>query len=946
MALFYRMLFIFGLVAGLPENGVAQTRPYVYQHLDREDGLASSIVLAILQDSQGYMWFGTDNGLQRYDGRQFTHYRFELNNPNSLASDIVEALLQDGQGNLWIASPGFVTRFSVQQHTFHRIPIVSAAGASNLPQRWRLQQCEGRILLLSGNGQETYVYHASRNAFVFLLASQLDTLSCSTKTLAPATSLPPPAPYVHLQDKRGAVWAAGEALWVRRPGQTAFEQVPKNSNARYGIDYNQIYSIAQNREGTLWLGTDRGVYFFNPEKQPFFTVEAETMGSANGQPQAPAAITGFLETKAGEVFASSINNGIKVYDQQFRLRCDYSQSATGKPLQAWCLAEDRLNRVWAGSSDGTLLLLENDGAAVVRLSPPALAGQTMVKAATDAAGNIWWGTNKGQLFQHNTEKNSFRQFALQPQIGGQQTGQIQRILFAADGSLWVGTSQAGVLHLHAETGELLHHFATTTRPGGLLSNAVGEITWLNNDTLLVSTNLGLHFLDVKSKQVKALTTADGLPSNTILNLVKASDRYLFFTSQISLSRWDLRTGSFTGYGAHDGLLNESYAFNTGYRLHDGRMLLGTLQGFYYFHPDSLEKSPAPPNVAITGFRIFDKNIPLLADAVKDGGISLAYKQNFFTVEFAALDYYNEAKITYEYQLEGVDPDWRKGGRNRFASYTNLDGGNYRFKVRARRDDGTTSAEVTTLALRIANPFWKSAWFWALVLLVLAAILYGLYKLKVNRLLALQQVRTRIARDLHDDMGSTLSTITIFSDMAKHQVLSDPGLAQGYLDKISRYSHAMMSAMDDIVWSVNPHNDSLQNLVSRMRELATELLEAKDIAFTIQADAGLNTTRLPLESRYDCFMIYKEALNNLAKYADCKQVWIKINTANHMLQLEIIDDGQGFDVQTANSGNGLQNMQKRAQHMKGHLKISSAKGSGTAILLAVPLPKINFKTAKL
>jgi signal transduction histidine kinase len=152
-------------------------------------------------------------------------------------------------------------------------------------------------------------------------------------------------------------------------------------------------------------------------------------------------------------------------------------------------------------------------------------------------------------------------------------------------------------------------------------------------------------------------------------------------------------------------------------------------------------------------------------------------------------------------------------------------------------------------------------------------------------------------------------------------------------------------MDDIVWSINPQNDSLQNLISRMREFAAELLDAKNIAFTIQADAAINTMHLPLESRYDCFMIFKEALNNIAKYSNCRQVRIALKVVGNKLQIEITDNGQGFEVQAASGGNGLLNMQKRALNIKGQLEIKSVLGKGTTILLTAPLPKVIFKPAE-
>ncbi|QMU30668.1 ligand-binding sensor domain-containing protein [Adhaeribacter radiodurans] len=919
----------------------AQSRSYVYQHLDREDGLASSIVLAILQDREGYMWFGTDNGLQRYDGRKFTHYRHQSHNPNSLGSDIIEALLQDTKGNIWIVSPTSITRFSPGQNTFTRIPVLAQFKTNGLPRQWQLQECNSNLLLSSQDGSARAIFNSAKQAFLPVTATEHN-LFCTPAPVNNAVSLPGNEQYNFYKDKQGNTWAGAEQFWVQYAGTATFQRVPPGNLARYSLIYNHIYSITQNKEGTIWLGTDKGIYYFNPEKQRFFTVTT-AFDSEKNTPESDA-VSGFLETITGEIWVSSVNKGLRVYNQQFKLLRTYQPSPKGFIQQASCVIEDRRHQVWAGGN-GMLLQIKNAGISAKPFRFPLLKNQVMVKAALDSSGIIWWGTNTGLLIRHNPTTNQMTPLNLKNQTGGADIGQIKRILLGQDGSLWIATSLNGVFRLNALTGKVMDHYTTATRPHGLLSNETGEMIWLNDSTLVISTNQGLHYLNFKNNNVTYLTTANGLPANAVLNLIKASDKYLFLTTQFSLNRWNLQTKTATGYGIRDGLVNESYAFNTGYQLRDGRLLLGTLQGFYYFHPDSLNNIELPPDVSITGFRIFDRNLPVKESTLRKDGLHLTYNQNFFTIEFAALNYYDDGKISYEYQLQGVDPAWRNAGSNRFASYTNLNGGTYQFKVRARLSDGTLSRQVTSFPLVIAQPFWKTWWFICLILLLLAALGFGIYKLRINRLLALQQVRTRIARDLHDDMGSTLSTITIFSDMAKQQVLTNPAVTQNYLNKISDYSHQMMTTMDDIVWSINPHNDSLQNLTARMREVATELLEAKNIAFSIETDAALNTTRLPLELRYDCFMIFKEALNNIAKYAQCSQVWINLSVTANIFFLKIKDNGQGFDVSTANSGNGLLNMQKRAQNRNGHINIKSGMSQGTTIALAVPLSGINFKPTR-
>ncbi|MDQ4139928.1 MAG: histidine kinase, partial [Bacteroidota bacterium] len=789
---------------------------------------------------------GTDNGLQRYDGRKFIHYRHQLHNPNSLGSDIVEALLQDTKGDIWIVSPSNITRYSPSQNTFNRIPVLASFQPNGLPRQWQLQECNGNLFLTSHDRSAKAIFVAAKQAFLPVTSTKVQNLVCDTLPVNNAVSLPGNERYNLYKDKQGNTWAGAEQFWVQYAGSSTFQPVPQNSTPRYSLVYNHIYSITQNQEGTIWLGTDKGIYYFNPEKQRFFSVAATTK-LENNIPESDA-VSGFLETSSGEIWVSSVNRGLRVYNQQFQLMRTYQSSPNGPIQHASCVIEDRQHRVWAGGNE-MLLQITNATSPAKPFRFPLLKNQVVVKAALDTEGNIWWGTNTGLLIKHNPATNQMLPLDLKVQTGVPNVGQIKRFLLGQDGSLWVATSLAGVAQVNGRTGKVMAHYTTTTKPQGLLSNETGEMIWLNDSTLAISTNQGLHFLNLKNNQVTYLTTADGLPANAILNLIKASDKYLFLTTQFSLSRWSLQTKSSTTYGVREGIVNESYAFNTGYRLRDGRILLGTLQGFYYFHPDSLIQSEPPPDVRITGFRIFDQNIPVKESILPKEGIHLGYNQNFFTIEFASLNYYDDTKINYEYKLEGVDPNWRKAGQNRFASYTNLDGGTYQFKVRARLQDGTTSRQITSFPLVIAQPFWKTWWFLALIILLAALLVFIIYKLRIHRILALQQVRTRIARDLHDDMGSTLSTITIFSDLAKQQALSNPTVTQNYLNKISDYSHQMMEAMDDIVWSINPHNDSLQDLTSRMREVATELLEAKNIDFSIQTDPALNTIRLPLELRY-------------------------------------------------------------------------------------------------
>jgi signal transduction histidine kinase len=246
--------------------------------------------------------------------------------------------------------------------------------------------------------------------------------------------------------------------------------------------------------------------------------------------------------------------------------------------------------------------------------------------------------------------------------------------------------------------------------------------------------------------------------------------------------------------------------------------------------------------------------------------------------------------------------------------------------------------MTEVKLYIKPPFWQTWWFSTSLLFILALLAYVVHDLRVKRLLAVEKLRNRVARDLHDDMGSTLSTINILSSMAKTKMHSDVLKTTEYLGKISDNSQRMMEAMDDIVWSIKPSNDNMQKVTARMREFATSVLEAKDIELDFTVDEAVYDLKLNMEARRDFFLVFKEAVNNAAKYSKAAKVWIKVAVENRKLTLLVKDNGIGFNVKNADTGNGLGNMQKRADGMNGNIQVRSKEGEGTQVTVDLPIVK--------
>jgi signal transduction histidine kinase len=374
------------------------------------------------------------------------------------------------------------------------------------------------------------------------------------------------------------------------------------------------------------------------------------------------------------------------------------------------------------------------------------------------------------------------------------------------------------------------------------------------------------------------------------------------------------------------------------RLTDDRLVFGGNQHLLVFDPRDYRSTQPPPDVTITGFQLNNRYIP--ADSLKNlKRLKIPYSRSAFTIEFASISFLDAGKMTYEYKLEGLEDRWTTMKTAAPVKYNFLPPGNYRFLVRAKNDEGLYSSATTEIVLRIVPPFWRTPWFYLLLGALVACLLYYLHRLRLQRLLHVEKVRSRLARDLHDDMGSTLSTINILSNMALQQKALDEKTSRGYMQTINSSTGQMMEAMDDIVWSINPGNDNMAKILTRMKETAGAVLEPIQVDYQFDVDESAMSLHFSMESRREIFLIFKEALNNIAKYANCNSVVFTLQKRGSTLLLVIEDDGKGFDLNAGRSsvrGNGLRNMKKRAENIKGTLSIDSAPGRGTRLGLSIPL----------
>jgi len=408
---------------------------------------------------------------------------------------------------------------------------------------------------------------------------------------------------------------------------------------------------------------------------------------------------------------------------------------------------------------------------------------------------------------------------------------------------------------------------------------------------------------------------------------------MYFGTTRSLDRFDLETKRIRHYTKADGLA--SNAVRVALRDRDGALWFGALQGISRLIPGPDPPQEQPP-ILISGLRIAGNSQPISAlGETEVSGLVLNPTQNQVSIDFVGLGFAAGENLRYQYRLTGADPDWSAPTDQRTINYASLSPGGYRFMVRAVTADGIISPTPATISFTILPPIWQRWWFVTLALILTGLIATAIIRNRVGRLIELERVRTRIAADLHDDIGSGLSRIAILSEVARHQVSAEVPVGEP-LAVIAGASRDLVDSMSDIVWAINPNKDQLSDLVQRMRRFASDLFTARRIEFRFQAPGEEQARKIGAELRRQVFLIFKEAVNNIARHSACTEAQIEMRVENRWLMMRVVDNGPGFDPAQISDGQGLTSMRARAESLGGELQIISNEGKGTEVLVKVPL----------
>jgi signal transduction histidine kinase/ligand-binding sensor domain-containing protein len=749
-----------------------------------------------------------------------------------------------------------------------------------------------------------------------------------------------------LQDSKGAIWfGSGEGELFRYSPKVGYiEYIPPNVQDPYGFHSDGVVNcLYEDGEGNIWTGTARGIDIFNPKRQKFHSVSIV-------DPHTPAvdpthSLLNFLERPNGDIWIATFGDGIFVVDKSLQFKVHYTADK-GNPHNprhlphddVWSLLQKPDGRIIIGSQHGWISLYDPATGIFDNQQPPELHKLTVANLAFDKNKNVWMALYLG-LGKWDRKKDSFTYYPqFIPFQGVVPTVPIDLTIDDHNG-IWVATIAHGLqrFDLAAE------RFVEIDTPQNHCPNSISSVALQSiirmNDTLLAmgTSDAGIDILNQSTGKFTYITTRDGLPSNNVSALFYHSHQLWAATEQ-GLCRIDLLSKQITAYGPEDGISGNDFTdMLRFYKLKDGHLLAGYKGGLVYFDPDSTGLREPPKDVTITNIRVFEQS--LSPDSILHGSDTarFSYRQNFIGIHYASLSYAASDQMRYYYQLEGVDKNWVDAGSRRFADYTDLPGGRYLFKVRCENRDRISCAHLTSFYIIIDPPFWRTGWFYLLIAALLLGLLYAAYRYRIRQILQLQAVRNKISKDIHDDVGATLSSISILSEVAKNKIeQGEEGQSYSLLTKISSHSREMVEKMSDIIWSIKTSNDTIENIIQRLKNFALTTCSARDIALQFHADEKILHMTLPMEVTKNTYLIGKEAVNNAIKHANCRKITVGFTAHPWTLEITITDDGAGFDIQSKKTGNGLLNIEQRTKEIAGSLVIQSGKGQ-TRIVVRIPIP---------
>ena len=754
------------------------------------------------------------------------------------------------------------------------------------------------------------------------------------------------------RDETGKLWIGtdGGGLWYFDELSNTVLQIKTDNMKPESFHSNEIvYSITIDKAGSIWVGSDRGINIFNPYTQRFFTIrntDLPTKGIPSFISQKP------FQTSTGDILISTQYGGRLLYDNTFRLKRKFtviinsSSSNIDKcKTTVSCFAEDKKGRIWVGHPGGLLEIYEPRTGAIKYTRVPEFGKLKICSIQCDTAGNMWFTLrDSNSLVKWDNSTHQYLMYNDNLLI--KSLAQESSIMITKQGAIWVQTFGNGIYRFDPVKEKIAEIYREEEPPYNI-PNAVQGISCLNDSVIAVASFVkGFFLFNSNQRTTVPLSTNEGLPSNMARAIATDSEGNFWIAMLSDLVRMNPHTKKIVSFDEEEGVLNKSFTYGFT-KTRDGRLMIASSTGLLYFHPDSIKTQPPPPDVLLTGLKI--NNQPALLDSVLESDnnkVSLAYNKNFLTIDYVSISYLNRKTIQYFYQLKGVDKSWVNAGTQRFASYTNLSPGHYIFKVKCENRDGIPSKKITELSIYIHPPWWFTWWAYTMYALLAGSIVYPLYRNNIHQLKNKQaaqikamvatqeEERKRISRDLHDDVGTKLSSLKLFlSSLHEKATNTNNEEIRSLAESSEQFITEAMQDVRQLLLNLSPMVLEEFGYTTAVEGLVNKINETKQIHFNLVV-FGMKK-RLEKEYELALYRITQELINNVLKHAAAKHVSLQIGQRDKKIILMMEDDGKGFDMNARKDGYGLSNLDARTKLMQGTMTIDSQPGKGTSVLVEIP-----------
>jgi len=923
-------------------------------------------ITSIIEDGDSFLWIGTwGNGLLRFDKKNETALHF-YNLPDfhlSLSNNRIMDILIDREKTVWIATFGGGLNRVISN--------------PNLNQS-STELSKYNLLFFSYRNQKQNNYSLNDDKVISLFEDKDETIWIGTYD--------------------GGLNKLDQKNRSLPPSEIKFSHYVTKENTNDCICNNTVMDIAQDYDGYLWIGTfgggidrlDIGTesfshYYNNP-------VNPESLPDNE--------ILSLLVDKSGILWVGAhLGEGITKIQKntaEFKyLKRDPDNSQSLNDNIIWAIYKDYNNTLWVGTYKGGLNFIDlnnnKSGAYQFNMDDPNSISDNHIRVIEeDNFNNLWIGTYNGGINRFKPQTGKFERFFYDPyNPNSLSVNQVQDILIESDTTIWVATFGGGLNKLSFKTnssdelpeftvyendpldsttitdnrvyvlyedsrgnfwlgtyGGGLNKFNRSTEkftsyknnpgnPNSISSNKIIAIQEDSQGLLWIGTSGGgLNKFDPDTKKFTRYSSGNGLTSAVVYGILEDKSNNLWMSSDDGIFRMEVAKEKFTYFGLEDGLQSLEFSGGAYFKDETEKMYFGGINGLIYFYPDSIRTNSFIPSVVITSINVFTNRIRGETEE-----IILSYDQNFISFEFSALDYTNPKENKYAFMLEGLDNNWKYvDAEHRIANYINLPQGEYSFHVKGTNSDGLWNTSGISIKLIITPPFWLTWWFITLMTLLLGMILYYLSTNRIKHQLAIEKLKTKLAADLHDNVGASLTEISILSEVAVQKSNGEGNPKE--LKNISEIARQLIDTMSDIVFVVNPERDSLYDLIIKLKDSYNDFLNSVGISFKVKNIDKTNDIKLPMDYKQNLLLIFKEGINNSIKHSKCSKIILEANIRSDVIEMILRDDGSGFDDKNMIYGNGLRNMESRAKKIGGKMKWQSSQEKGTVIIFIGKIDRFN------